>query len=343
MAERTLTGRDLNRALLARQLLLERAKLTIPQALERMGGLQAQYSPAMYLGLWSRVAGLERDAVSEALHRRRAVQATLLRATIHLVSARDYWPFAIGIRDARRAWFLRVTKGNTAVALEQAAQNLRNALADGPMRRTDIERIVAAEHRQGIGLWLDLVRVPPAGTWERRRADMFGLAEDWLKPSEVTVDESLELLVRRYLGGFGPATRTEIADWAGLPVGTVAPVLAGMTLRSFRAEDGAELLDLPRAPLPGAETPVPVRFLPVWDATLLVHARRAQILPESYRSRVFNTKMPHSVNTFLVDGSVAGIWRYERGGIALDEFTPLPSAVRRELAEEAERLAAFHA
>jgi hypothetical protein len=344
MAQRILTQRELNRALLARQLLLERANVTIPKALERMGGLQAQYAPAMYLGLWSRIAGLERDAVTEALRQRRVVQGTLLRCTIHLVSRRDYWPFAIGIREARRALVLRTVKGTTAVGLTRAAADLRAALADGPLRRTEIDRIVGPENRIGVGMWLDLVRVPPSGTWERRRADLYGLAEDWLGPDpEVSVEESIELLVRRYLGGFGPATRPEIADWAGIPVATLAPVLNRMTLRSLRAEDGAELLDLPRAPLPDGDTQVPVRFLPVWDATLLVHARRTQILPEEFRSRVFNTKQPQSVNTFLVDGSVAGTWRFEGGRIALTEFRPLPAAVRRELAEEAERLAEFHA
>jgi hypothetical protein len=298
----------------------------------------------MYLGLWSRVAGLERDAVTEALRQRRVVQGTLLRCTIHLVSRRDYWPFAIGIREARRAWVLRVVKGTTAAGLARAAADLRAALAGGPLRRTEIDRIVGPENRVGVGMWLDLVRVPPSGTWERRRADLYGLAEDWLGPDPVlSVEECIELLVRRYLGGFGPATRPEIADWSGIPVATLAPVLKGMALRSLRAEDGAELLDLPRAPLPAGDTPVPVRFLPVWDATLLVHARRSQILPEEFRSRVFNTKQPQSVNTFLVDGSVAGTWRYEGGHVALTEFRPLPAAVRRELAEEAERLAEFHA
>jgi len=110
-AARTLSQRQLNRALLARQLLLERSSLSIPGALERMAGLQAQYAPAMYIGLWSRLARFERDDLTQALERRTVVQGTLLRATIHLVSARDYWPFAVGVRRARRERFLRVTRG----------------------------------------------------------------------------------------------------------------------------------------------------------------------------------------------------------------------------------------
>jgi hypothetical protein len=219
------------------------------------------------------------------------------------------------------------------------------------MRRTDLEAMLGDRRLLGSGLWLDLVRVPPSGTWERRRADLYAAAEDWLgpPPSDLTEEAGVELLVRRYLGGFGPATRAELADWAGLPVTTIAPVLARMTLRRFRAEDGAELIDLPGAPLPDPQTPAPVRFLPVWDATLLVHARRSAILPEPYRPRIFSTKTPQSVNTFLVDGSVAGAWRHvpgakriDAGHIEVDEFEPLTRSVRREVMEEAERLADFH-
>jgi hypothetical protein len=231
-----LTQRGLNRALLGRQGLLQRADVGLPQALERIGGLQAQYAPAMYVGLWSRVEQMQRDDLTRALERRVVVQGTLLRSTIHLVSARDYWPFAMAVRQPRRDWFLRVTRG-----------------------------------------------------------------------------------------------------------GVIAPALDRLTLRRVRAEDGAELVDLPGAPLPDPDTPAPVRFLPTWDATLLVHARRSQVLPERHRAKVFSTKTPHSVGTFLVDGAVAGTWRYDAGVVHIDEFDALPRSVRADVDAEAERLAAFHA
>jgi hypothetical protein len=338
-----LTQRELNRALLARQMLLERAAVRVPRALERMAGLQAQYAPAMYIGLCSRLASFERGDLDDLLERRRVVQGTLLRSTIHLVSRRDYWPFAVGVRRTRRAWFLRTRKDATAHEMAELAAKLRAALADGPMRRTEIEKLLGPRRIEGIGLWLELVRVPPSGTWERRRADLYDLAEQWVGPPTASEEEAIDLLVRRYLGGFGPATRGEIADWAGLPVTTVARALTRMSLRRFRAEDGADLVDLPRAPLPDGDAPASVRFLAVWDAMLLVHARRTGILPEAYRSRIFNSRTPHSFNTFLVDGSVAGTWRYEGGHIRLEEFAPQPASVRRQLAEEADRLAALHA
>src|SRR6266545_3483405 len=119
-----------------------------------------------------------------------------------------------------------------------------------------------------------------SGTWEHRRADIFALADEWLGPSAATPAEGVAHLVRRYLGAFGPARPHDIADWAGIPLPTVTETLGRLRLRRFRDERGRELVELPRAPLPDPDTPAPVRFLPTWDATLLVHARGTGILPE---------------------------------------------------------------
>jgi len=341
--KRVLTVRALNRAVLARQLLLERSRLSIPRALERIGGIQAQYAPSMYIGLWSRLLGFERSALTRALHRRTVVQGTLMRATIHLVSAGDYWPFAVGIRAERRAWWLRVHRAEPDESAHAvAARRLRRRLARGPLRRREIQELLGKEAASGVGLWLDLVRVPPSGTWEQRRADLYGSAEDWLGPEDATPDDALDRLVTRYLAGFGPAPVADIADWAGLRVRTLGPALDRLTLRRFVSEDGTELLDVPRAPLPDPATPAPVRLLPTWDATLLVHARRAAIVPEPCRPLIFNTKTPQSLATFLVDGSVAGTWRVERtrdrATLALHRFEPLSRRVERELAAEADAM-----
>jgi hypothetical protein len=348
--ERTLTRRELNRALLARQLLLERGRDPLPRTLDRIGGIQAQYAPSMYIGLWSRLEGFERDQLTRALERRTVVQGTLMRQTIHLVSAGDYWPFALAVRDARRAsWLKYHGRSPTARDMAAAAGRLRGPLRNAPLPRSEIAELLGKGSDKlnvlvnGVGLWIDLVRVPPSGTWERRRADIYGSAEEWLGAGDVAPADAAQHLVRRYLGGFGPASHNEIANWSGLPVRDVSATLDGLRVRRFRGEDGGELVDLPRAPLPDPETPAPVRFLPVWDATLLAHARRTQILPEEHRSRVFNVKTPQSAPTFLVDGAVAGAWRYEKGGVKLEPFGRLDRRTRRELDEEAERLAAFHA
>jgi hypothetical protein len=348
VTERILSTRELNRALLARQLLLERSKLSLTAALERVAGLQTQYAPSGYVSLWSRLVDFPRDALTKALERRRAVQGTLMRVTIHVVSARDYPLLAEAIRRNRREWWLRVQRHQVeGLDMAKVAALLRRQLAGGPRRESELTQLLEAEGFpriawSGAGLWVDLIRVPPSGTWERRRADLYGLAEDWLGPSRATETEGLEHLVRRYLGGFGPASIKDMASWAGLPVAKLRPVTERLPLRRFRDERGSELLDVRGAPLPDPETPAPVRFLPTWEATLLVHARRTQILPEPFRPLVFDTKTPHSVPTFLVDGAVAGKWMYEGGRVRLEPFAPIPRAARREVEDEADRLAAFH-
>jgi hypothetical protein len=224
-SERTLTERELNRALLARQLLLERARLPLPRALERIGGIQNQYAPNAYIRLWSCVETYERDSLSRALERRSVVQASLMRGTIHVVSARDYRLFANGIRRGRRDWWQRVHRPHSErVDLAAAAAALRAFLAGTTRTRDEIVRLLRPFDPPGArpdlawsGVDVDLVRVPPSGTWEKRRAHLFALADDWLGPAEVTEEEGLRHLARRYLGAFGPATRNDIAGWAGLP------------------------------------------------------------------------------------------------------------------------------
>jgi hypothetical protein len=342
---RVLGERDLNRALLARQLLLERSDLAPARVLERMGGLQAQYAPSMYVGLWTRLARFERDDLTRLLERHRVVQGWLMRTTIHLVSRRDYWPFALAVREARRAWWLKVQRDSpTAEQFSAHAERLRARLAqDGPMRRAEVEELLGREAARGIGLWIDLVRAPPSGTWDRRRADLFAAAEDWIGPPKIGVDEATERLLRRYLAAFGPATRADAASWSGLPRPAVDAALDRLRLRRLAGAKGAELLDVPRAPLPDADTPAPVRFLGTWDAMLLAHARRTGILPEEHRPRIFSSRHPQSFPTFLVDGRVAGTWRHADGRIELEPFGRLDAATRRSLRAEAEGLRALHA
>jgi Winged helix DNA-binding domain len=340
VAERTLTQRELNRALLARQLLLERARLPIPRAVERMGGIQNQYAPNAYIRLHSCLEGFRRDDLTRALERRSVVNATLMRGTIHIVSKPDFWPLAVAIRGPRREWWMRVHRSKTS-ELESSAAALRALLAGGPRKYDELAKI-AGKGWDVVGLWPELVRVPPSGTWEQRRAHLFHLAEAWVGPEDVSGHDALGHLVRRYLGGFGPAPVADIASWGGMKPRDVAPALERLRLRRFRDERGNELLDLPRGPLPDPDTPAPVRFLPTWDATLLVHARRTAILPEEYRPLIFSTKTPHSVGTFLVDGSVAGTWRHEGGRVETTPFRRLDRTTLRDVAEEANRLATLY-
>jgi hypothetical protein len=188
--------------------------------------------------------------------------------------------------------------------------------------------------------------VPPSGTWERRRADLFRLADEWLPREEVSEEEGLAHLLRRYLAAFGPSTVADAATWAGVARPSLAAVAERIRLRTLRDMDGNELVDLPRAPLVPEDAPAPARFLGHWDAVLLVHARRTQILPERFRSVVFSTRAPQSMATFLVDGAVAGSWRVdrarERATLRLEPFERLPRGARDALRDEGERLVRFH-
>jgi hypothetical protein len=338
-----LSRRALNRALLARQLLLERAALSIPDALERVGGLQTQYAPSGYVGLWTRLAGFRRGELTAALEDRAVIQATLMRVTIHMVTRREYWTYAAGVRRARQASATRIPGAAAGEAESIAhADRLRTALADGPRTVKELGDL-GGGFVGNLGLWVDLVRVPPSGTWERRRADRLALAEDWVGPSDATEDEGLAHLARAYLRAFGPAPWRDVASWAGISVKAAQQGGAALTLTHYRDEDGRPLVDLAGESLPEPGVPAPVRFLPHWDASLLVHARRTGLLPEAYRPRIFSTKKPFSVGTYLVDGVVAGAWSVRDRRVELDPFTTLTARDQRDVEREREALEAFHA
>ncbi len=225
MAEPLLSTRGLNRALLARQHLLDRSPLGIVDVVEGMGGIQTQYAPAGYIGLWSRMRDFTRPMLTQALERREIIQATLMRATIHMVSAADYWPMEVGVRRIRAEWFEKIAAREIEkFDVGAVADAVRDVLADGPLRMKELTERLGARGfpptaARWAGTWVDLVRVPPSGTWERRRADLYGLADAWLPTTAVTEEEGMELLIRRYLGAFGPAPLKDIASWMGMKVG----------------------------------------------------------------------------------------------------------------------------
>jgi DNA glycosylase AlkZ-like len=337
-----LTQRRLNRALLARQLLLGRSSVSIAGALSLVGGLQTQYAPSGYVGLWTRLAGFQRGGLTRALEDRSVVQATLMRSTIHLVAASDFWPMAVGVRRARRAWATRLPEGVLgAKASEEHARTLRAALDDGPKSVAELGEM-ASGFVGNVGLWVDLVRVPPGGTWDRRRADVLALADRWLGPEDVTEEEGLCALLSSYLRGFGPAALKDAASWAGVPVAWLRPAVGALDLRRCQDEAGRELLDLPNAPLPDESTPAPVRLLPHWDANLLVHVRRTGLLPEAYRPILFTSKRPFSAGVILVDGRVVGEWSVRDGHVAPTLYEELPRRDRTAVEDEVEALDAFH-
>jgi hypothetical protein len=342
MPPRVLTQRELNRALLARQHLLERTRQPIGAVADGVGGLQTQYAPSGYVGLWSRVEGFRRDHLTNALEDGSMIQATLMRTTIHMVSRRSFWKFAVGVRRARREWAARTRALPDETVLRAGADRLRAALVDGPRTVKELGEL-ATGFVGSLSFWVDLVRVPPSGTWERRRADRLALAEAWVGPEDATEAQGIEHLVTTYLGAFGPAAWKDIADWAGLNVAQAKDAGERLDLVQYHDANGRPLMDLRDAPLPDAGTPAPVRFLPHWDANLLVHARRTGILPEQHRGRVFSTKNPFSVGTVLVDGEVVAAWSLVQDRIVIDPFIELGSSDARAVEQERQALEAFHA
>jgi hypothetical protein len=352
-AMRSLTLRELNRATLARQLLLRRRRLSVTRAVERVAGLQAQWPPSPYIGLWSRVDGFRPDDLVRAVARRRVVKATLMRTTLHLVSAADYLAYA-GIYRERRIGEL---ERQLAVLGERAdfaenGERLAALAAEQPRTRPELLALLGMPKLQiedrrpwlvwyGLVAHAGLVNGPTSSIWRSNTAGgTFVPARTWLGDDGAAGAAAAEHLVRRYLAAFGPASRPDIAQWTGLPLGVLDSGIQRLELRRFRDELGRELVDLPRAPIPPADTAAPPRFLPMWDSLLLAHDVRARALPEEYRREIIarNGDIPE---TFLVDGFVAGRWRLDGGRVTIEPYAPLPRVARRELEDEASRLEAF--
>jgi Winged helix DNA-binding domain len=331
------TPEALNRATLARQLLLERARLPVARAVERLCAMQAQSAPEAYVGVWSRLLGFRKEQLTRALERRRVVRATLFRVTLHFVSATNHAAFAVLNHRRWREELLR-----EGIPVEELVARVERLAERGPFTYADLSALAPelGEKQFRVRCLTPLVHVPPSGTWGHTRVRMT-TARRWLDLPPTSHQEAASLLVRRYLGAFGPATRRDLMQFSGLRAVDVTPGLELLEsdLRRFRDEEGRELLDLLRAPRPAADTPAPVRLLPRWDALLLSHADRTRVLPAEYRSTVIKGGWVHP--TFLVDGMVAGLWRVEGGKVKTEPFAPLPRTARRELEDEARRLARF--
>jgi hypothetical protein len=338
--ERVLTLRELNRALLHRQMLLTPQRLTVPRAIERLCALQAQYSPSPYIALWSRLRGFRKEQLTRALEDRKVVKSSLFRITLHITSARDYPYFAAAWLPAAREMTPRVT-------VERMAKLSREveAAATKPITHEQLEAIAAEEMG---GRWrtrtlAPLLQVPPSGTWGFHGRPELLLMKTWLGSGLPTREEGAKHLVRSYLTSFGPATQQDLLRFAGVRVGDLRPGLQQLELQTYRDERGRVLLDLPRAPLPDQDLPAPVRFLPKWDSSLLAYAppERTRILPEEFRSTVIR-KNGDVLPTVLVDGFVAATWNVDRKrGLEIEPLCRLTKAERAAIDEEGERLVEF--
>lgn len=337
MTERVLTTRELNRALLARQLLLERKKLSPAAAIERVGPLHAQGVESTYVNLWSRIEGFRREQLTRALERGAVLRGNLQRNTLHLHSAREYPLYHAALRGPRAEWLARAWRHGYS---EAQLQRARKRLPREPSTMPELVDAVGGDRWlvTAVGIRFGLVTVPPAGVWGYHGASSYLPAD----VGETDPDEGMRHLVRHYFEAFGPATVDDLCFWPSLRQRSVQPFLDELELRRFRDEKGRLLLDLPRARLPDADTPAPPRFLLRWDNLYLGHAsgERDRIVPQALRKRVYtvNTVMPA---TFLVDGFVAGSWSHERGRVRIEPWRRLSKAERSAVEEEALRLADF--
>jgi Winged helix DNA-binding domain len=332
--------RELNRATLARQLLLERKRLSPTAVIERLVGMQAQWPPAPYVGIWTRTTSFRREALERELARGAVLKATAMRQTLHLVTRRDY-----GL--LRAAMSEMISRGETAQA-KTLAPSVRALAEAGPVASADALAHLEREHGltgiharrawRAARVHAHVLHHHETALWRGRPEGRFVAIEE---PEAHDPLEARAEILRRYLAAFGPASRRDMIQWTMMHVPEVQQALDVLEpLRRFRDEHGRELLDVPRTPLPDPETRAPVRFLPKWDSVLLAFADRTRVLPEPYRKTVIRTN-GDVAQTFLVDGFVAGVWRVEHGRVLPEPFATLAPSVRREVEDEAGRLEVF--
>lgn len=363
MTPQTLTDRELNRALLARQGLLERLDLPLPRAVEAVGAVQAQYGPALPVALWTRVRGVEAGSVRDALEQRTLVVGTLLRRTLHLVTPAEHAAYAaVVVAAGDDTW--RRTRGTSDPAADRFREGLARfagSVARSPEEVTDwIEKWVAAHPEaldpaelefQRTYKWrpfrstVAVTRSPADGVWDQGVPEGV-IAAPVPAGGPPAPEEALREVVLRHLRAFGPAAAADVAQWIGAKVTPVKTLLKSLEdrLEVFKDEGGQLLYDLPDAPRPPAGEPAPVRLLPWFDSTLLAYApkRRTRILPDAYRDAVYAKANLQLRPTFLVDGTVSGVWSLDRkrreAVLTLTPLRTLPRAVTAELVAEAERL-----
>jgi len=323
-----MTRRELNRATLARQLLLERSSMTAVDTVAHLAGMQGQDSSAPYVGLWSRVDGFRRDELTDAIERGEVVRSSLMRLTIHVVTREDFHWLQPTLQPTleRRARGAARLPGADLDGIERAA---RERLAAGPASMTELRAL--ADPALDDNALADFLHariayrhVPPSGTWRFGGASRHAAVDRLGEPD-------LERLVVRYMQAFGPATVQDIQAWSGATRLRAAVDALGDRLVELRGEDGARLYDLPEAPRPPAETPAPVRLLPVWDNLLLSHADRSRVIPEGRARDLIGRPV------VLVDGVAAGGWRFTGERVEVDAGV----AGNDDVAAEAQRLTAW--
>jgi len=345
----TLTLRQLNRATLARQLLLARERLAPVEAVERLGGLQAQEPKPAFAALWTRLQGFERAPLHAALMDRSVVRGTMMRATLHLTSTGDYAALRTALQPMLTGAMDAILRQRGDVDVGRVLPVARELLRERPRTFNDLraelsERFPEFEHRAlgyAVRMQLPLLMVPSEDRWSFPSDARFALAEEWIDAPLAEPD--LRALVRRHLGAFGPASVADVQAWSGLK--GLKDVVEGMADELVAFQHGRRTIyDLPDAPRPDEETAAPPRLLPEFDSLLLAHQDRTRVIDDE-RRKALATKNLRIQATFLVDGFVAGSWAIAGKGakstLTLSAFARLAKPVKDELAAEAEALLRF--
>jgi hypothetical protein len=347
-----LTRRRLNRATLARQMLLRRERGSIVEAVERLCGMQAQEPRPPFPGLWTRLQGFRREDLHQALHDRTVVRGTLMLGTLHLLSAADYVAHRMTLQPMLTRNLALLGTRAEGLAEEEVLPVARALLGESPrtfgeLRAALVEAFPDINDRAlgfTLRMSLPLVMIPTEDRWGFPANSRFGLAERWLG-TPVSDEANAEALSLRYLAAFGPATAGDVQQWSGLQ--GIKPVLESLRprLALFHDERGRTLFDLPDAPRPAEEIPAPPRFLPEFDNLVLSHTDRTRVLADEHRHVILGAKNGRIPATFLVDGWVAGTWRVERkkqaATLAITPFAALPKSTAAALGEEGEALVRF--
>lgn len=350
--DEVLNRKRLNRATLARQLLLDRADVPVTDAVEALCGIQAQEAKPPFVGLWSRVAGFRREDLHALLHDRTLVRATFLRGTLHVLSARDYAAFRAVIQpvltDGQRAALRTRAAGlDEAQVLPVATKLYEQKPRSFNELRPLLQEVFPEVNERALGFTvrnqLPLVMVPTADRWAFPSVADFTLARDWLT-APLDTSDSPDELVRRYLAAFGPATAADVQTWSGLRGAKQILARLRPSLAIFRDSGDRELFDLPDAPRPAADVPAPARFLPEFDNLVLSHADRARVIDDEHRGHVV-TKNLRVRATAWYDGFACGVWDIERrktsAVLRVVPFEPLPARAVHELTSEGEALLGF--
>jgi hypothetical protein len=350
MADRILTLRELNRATLARQMLLERARLSVPAAVERLVGLQAQLSSAPFVGLWTRIAGFERNDLAGLIEKGTIVKATLMRATLHLFTADDYVRFRTTIQAALDGAASAITTQRGQVFdTDKVLKAAARFIGEKPRTFAEISEMLidlipdqdVGPMRYTVRTRIPLVQVPITGGWSYPNKPEFTLAETWIgRP--ISAKDRLGELVMRYLAAFGPASVTDAQTWLGLKLKDTFEKLKPK-LKVYKDQGRRELFDLADVELPPEDKPAPVRFLPEFDNLLLSHSNRTRMVADEHRKRVYLPGLRVAA-TFLVDGFVRGAWKIEKGknaALIIEPFEKLTKRDRADLIEEGEGLIRF--